>query len=306
MIILGSHYSFLDFEIEQLQKSRAIDSINFIQQSQDPKETIETLENALKNSKSKHIILNLPRPASKELISYLTQLELRDVKFLTLETAMEIFLNKCYIPEDSQDLRFLESIHHLNSFELFQKKIIDVLGALTILVFSLPLMFFVRKKIKKESPGKTFFRQTRVGLDGKTFTCIKFRSMHENSHHDPYTREKDNRIFSFGEFMRKTRIDEIPQIFNVLKGEMSLIGPRAEWDILVKEYQEKIPYYHERHLVKPGITGWAQVNFPYGKGVEDSTQKLMYDLYYIKNWSLLLEIKIIFKTIKVVLTKRGT
>ncbi|MCV6607669.1 MAG: sugar transferase, partial [Campylobacterales bacterium] len=216
------------------------------------------------------------------------------------------YFKKCYIPNDSTDLSFLENIHHLSFIDKFQKKAIDILGAISLLILTFPIMLFAAFKIKKESPGPIFFIQKRVGRDEKEFTVIKFRSMRTDSKFNPYTQENDERIFPFGSLMRKTRIDELPQIFNVLKGEMSIIGPRAEWDILVKEYENEIPYYHERHLVKPGITGWAQVNFPYGKGTDDSYQKLMYDLYYIKNWSLWLEIKIILKTIKVVLTKRGT
>jgi lipopolysaccharide/colanic/teichoic acid biosynthesis glycosyltransferase len=219
---------------------------------------------------------------------------------------MEDYLCKCYIPKDSIDLSFHQNIHHLNFFEKVQKKIIDGIGAITLFLIAIPIMTYAILKIKKESKGSIFFTQKRVGRNGKSFTCIKFRSMEEDGKFNPYTEENDTRIFPFGNTMRKTRIDEIPQIFNIFKGNMSLIGPRAEWDILVEKYEEEIPYYHERHLVKPGITGWAQVNFPYGKGVDDSYQKLMYDLYYIKNWSLWLEIKIIFKTIAVVLTKRGT
>ena len=105
--------------------------------------------------------------------------------------------------------------------------------------------------------------------------------------------------------MRKTRLDELPQMINILKGEMHLIGPRAEWNILVDDYEKEIPYYNERHLIRPGITGWAQVNYPYGANIEDTKQKLMYDLYYIKNWSILLELKIVWKTAMTVVGKKG-
>ena len=149
------------------------------------------------------------------------------------------------------------------------------------------------------------FKQDRVGINKKIFKCIKYRSMHLNSYHDKYTRENDSRIFPWGEIMRKTRIDELPQMLNVLKGDMHLIGPRAEWKILVEEYEKEIPYYNERHLVRPGITGWAQVNYPYGSCIEDTKQKLMYDLYYIKHYSIWLDIKIVWKTIMVVLGKKG-
>ena len=166
-------------------------------------------------------------------------------------------------------------------------------------------MIYARQRIKKESPGSLIFKQPRVGIKGRIFYCHKFRSMHEDSHHDPYTRENDPRVYTWGETMRKTRIDELPQLLNVLQGDMHLIGPRAEWNILVEGYEKELPYYNERHLVRPGITGWAQVMYPYGAGVEDAKQKLMYDLYYIKHYSIWLEIKIIFKTIMVVLCKEG-
>lgn len=304
MIILGDHYKFLDYELKILKEKYGLD-VQFAEQNQNPEITISEIEKLVNNNITT-LILNLPNSPSKELISYLTKLELKNIRFLTLERIMEDYFHKCYIPEDSPDLSFLQNIHHLNSLDKLQKKVIDILGAVTLLILSFPVMVFTAYKIKKESPGPIFYTQKRVGKDGKSFIVIKFRSMRLNCEFNPYTSEDDKRIFSYGKIMRKTRIDELPQIFNVLKGEMSLIGPRAEWDILVKKYEEEVPYYHERHLVKPGITGWAQVNFPYGKGTDDSYQKLMYDLYYIKNWSILLEIKIVFKTIKVILTKKGT
>ena len=167
-------------------------------------------------------------------------------------------------------------------------------------------MLYAVYKIKKESPGPILYTQIRIGERNRPFTCYKFRSMHQDSHFDPYTRKNDNRIFPFGHFMRKSRIDELPQLVNVLKGDMHLIGPRAEWNILVEQYEQELPYYNERHLVKPGITGWAQVNYPYGANIEDTRQKLMYDLYYIKYWNLFLEVKIALKTVLVMLLKRGT
>jgi lipopolysaccharide/colanic/teichoic acid biosynthesis glycosyltransferase len=129
--------------------------------------------------------------------------------------------------------------------------------------------------------------------------------MHEDSHDDPYTRENDTRIYPWGDFMRKTRIDELPQLINILKGDMHLLGPRAEWNRLVRQYETQIPYYYKRHIIKPGITGWAQVNYPYGANIYDTKQKLMFDFYYIKHWSLWLEITSLWKTVMVVLGRKG-
>ena len=190
-------------------------------------------------------------------------------------------------------------------FQFFQKRLIDLIVGGSLLVVSMPVMFYTVLRIKKESPGAIFFKQSRIGLNGKPFMCYKFRSMHENSKFNPYTQENDSRIFPFGNTMRKMRIDELPQLINIIKGEMHLIGPRAEWDILVNDYEKIIPHYHERHRVAPGITGLAQVCYPYGRNVDDAKKKLEYDIEYITNWSLAKELMVIFKTIKVVLGKEG-
>ncbi len=190
-------------------------------------------------------------------------------------------------------------------FQYFQKRVVDIVVGGSLLLLSVPVILYSLRRIKKESPGAIFFTQSRIGLNGKAFTCYKFRSMHEDSHFNPYTQENDSRIFPFGNTMRKMRIDELPQLLNIIKGEMHLIGPRAEWDILVKDYENIIPNYHDRHLVAPGITGLAQVCYPYGRDVEDAKEKLKFDMEYINNWSLWKEIKVIFKTIEVVLGKRG-
>jgi len=189
--------------------------------------------------------------------------------------------------------------------QYFQKRVIDLLIGSSLLLVSAPVILYTIYRIKKESAGSIFFRQSRIGLNGKAFTCYKFRSMHTNSKFNPYTQENDSRIFPFGNTMRKMRIDELPQLWNIVKGEMHLIGPRAEWDILVKDYEKVIPNYHERHLVAPGITGLAQVCYPYGRNVEDAKKKLAFDREYINNWSLWQEIKVVFKTIEVVLGQKG-
>jgi len=189
--------------------------------------------------------------------------------------------------------------------QYIQKRMIDLLLSAILLLLAFPLILYTLYRIKKESPGPIFFKQTRIGKDGKPFTCYKFRSMHVDSKFNPYTQQNDCRIFPFGNTMRKMRIDELPQLLNVLKGEMHLIGPRAEWDILVKEYEAIIPNYHDRHLVAPGITGLAQVCYPYGCNSRDAKNKLKYDRLYIESWSLGLELKVILKTIKVIIGKKG-
>jgi len=207
---------------------------------------------------------------------------------------------------DYDTVMIKEKINGYSRYQYIVKRGLELFIVFWLMIITIPLGMYVIYRIKRESKGNIFFLQQRVGYKGKKFTCYKFRSMYENSSHNPYTEENDQRIFPFGHIMRKMRIDELPQLWNVLKGEMHLIGPRAEWDILEQEYNLKIQNYSLRHLVKPGITGLAQVCYPYGRNLQDSKNKLQYDLSYIKNWSLGLEFRIIIKTIKVVFGKEGT
>ena len=160
-----------------------------------------------------------------------------------------------------------------------------------------------------ESGKPVIFRQPRVGGEGQMFIAYKFRTMFTRSGaaetDDIYTRENDPRITRMGSWLRKLRLDELPQLWNVFRGEMSLIGPRAEWIKCAERYEKAIPFYHFRHLVKPGITGWAQVNYPYGESDEDAIEKLKYDLYYIRHYSLKLDAMIILKTVHTMLFGKG-
>jgi len=161
--------------------------------------------------------------------------------------------------------------------------------------------------IKLNSAGPIFYRQKRVGKNGKIFEIAKFRSMFKDAEKNgaQWANEKDERITGMGKILRKTRIDELPQLWNVLKGEMSFIGPRPERPEFVEELQKQIPHYVMRHLVKPGLSGWAQIKFPYGASVEDAMEKLQYDLYYIKNRSFVLDLAITARTIAAVLSREG-
>jgi lipopolysaccharide/colanic/teichoic acid biosynthesis glycosyltransferase len=305
MIILGNHYQFTPYELKRL--NRKVSQLFFIERdNRADKDIIQEVKQLLENHAIHLIVLNLKNPPSKELATFLTHLELQGIHYLTFSRFMEKYLNKCFIPDADVSLDYLQDIKPYGLSAYVLKRLTDYFISLTLLAFVWPVMLYAAYRIKKDSPGSIIFRQERIGLHGKPFTCLKFRSMHEKSHFDPYTRDDDPRIFDFGNFMRKTRIDELPQLFNVLKGDMHLIGPRAEWNILVEEYEKELPYYQERHLVRPGITGWAQIHYPYGRDIEDTRQKLMYDLYYIKNWSLKKELYAVFKTVKVVLTRQGT
>ncbi|MBN1142676.1 MAG: TIGR03013 family PEP-CTERM/XrtA system glycosyltransferase [Deltaproteobacteria bacterium] len=193
-------------------------------------------------------------------------------------------------------------------FTRFNKRIFDVTFALVGLVFALPFMPFIALAVKLSSPGPVFFCQVRLGKDEKPFLLCKFRTMREDAEKltgAVYAQQNDPRVTAVGRFLRKSRLDELPQLFNVLVGDMSFVGPRPERPEFVEKLNQKFSFYSKRHSVKPGITGWAQVRYPYGASDEDSNEKLKYDLYYIKNYSLKLDFYIVLETIKVVLFGRG-
>ncbi|GAX36712.1 sugar transferase [Nodularia sp. NIES-3585] len=187
------------------------------------------------------------------------------------------------------------------------KRLTDIILAWLLLLLLSPLMLLVLVAIKLNSPGPVFYTQMRTGWEGKPFRVYKFRSMYQDAEKRgaQWAGEQDPRITMVGRWLRITRIDELPQILNVLRGEMSFIGPRPERPEFDVQLREEIPYYDLRYVVKPGITGWAQVMYPYGSSVKDAYEKLSYDLYYIKNYSLALDLAIFFKTIRVVLLGKG-
>lgn len=187
------------------------------------------------------------------------------------------------------------------------KRGFDLLVASMLLVAALPLMLVVAVAIRLEGRGPIFYRQERVGFGGRPYLLWKFRSMRTDAERDGavWARKDDDRVTRVGRFIRKTRMDEIPQVLNVLMGDMSFVGPRPERGVFVEQLKTQIPFYGLRELVKPGITGWAQIRYPYGASVEDARNKLEFDLYYVKNGSLFLDVAIIFHTVRHVLTGRG-
>lgn len=187
------------------------------------------------------------------------------------------------------------------------KRIFDIVMSIIIGVITFPIMIIAAIIVRLESPGPIIYSQARVGENEKEFMVHKFRSMRQDAEKDgaKWAQKNDPRVTKFGNFMRKTRIDELPQLLNVIKGEMSFIGPRPERMVFIKDLEKQIPYYGLRHMVKPGLTGWAQVMYPYGSTVEDAKCKLEYDLYYIKGYSLYLDIIILFKTLKTVVFGKG-
>jgi exopolysaccharide biosynthesis polyprenyl glycosylphosphotransferase len=247
----------------------------------------------------------------------------RDLPFAVSEKLMELHFSgvRTYTLELFHEAYWRKiPLHHLDQMWLFQKgfeitrdpvyerlkRMSDVALALLGLTLSLPVLLLCAAAVWLDDRGPVFFSQTRVGKNRLPFQLYKFRTMRANAATEGlYTHPNDARITRVGRLLRAARLDEIPQLWNVLRGDMSLIGPRAEWIRLVERYEKEIPCYHFRHLVKPGITGWAQVNYPYGANLEDTLRKLEYDLYYIRYFSFVLDASIVLKTIHIMLGGKG-
>lgn len=193
------------------------------------------------------------------------------------------------------------------ALDRFLKRGFDLLASSVVLLLTAPLIVLGMIAIRWEGPGPVLYRQERVTRDGVIFSIMKLRTMRVNAEANGavWAAEKDNRITRVGNFLRRARIDELPQLMNILRGEMSFVGPRPERPIFVKELAEKIPLYNERHMVKAGLTGWAQINYPYGASIDDARSKLSYDLYYVKNFSILFDFVILLQTLRVVLWPSG-
>ena len=230
------------------------------------------------------------------------------ISFFDIATFYEKITGKIPVTTIEQ-IWFLENLTESNkkSYEIL-KRILDIFFSLILLLLSLPFIPLIILAVKLDSRGPIFFNQIRTGREGKPFRAIKFRTMVANAEMNgpQWATENDPRVTKLGRLLRKTRIDEIPQLINVLRGEMSLIGPRPERPEFVEQLQTEIPFYKERLLIKPGLTGWAQVMGPaYGGSKEESLEKLQFDLFYIKNRSLALDLSILLKTIRTVLSQQG-
>jgi sugar transferase (PEP-CTERM system associated) len=195
----------------------------------------------------------------------------------------------------------------ISPFNNAMKRAFDIIVSLGLLVCALPVMAITAIVVRLESPGSALYRQERVGFGGASFNILKFRSMRDDAERDGirWAANGDSRVTRVGNVIRKFRIDELPQLFNVLRGDMSFVGPRPERPFFVDQLAKAIPFYGERHSVKPGITGWAQVNYPYGASIEDAKQKLAYDLYYVKNRTVFLDLVILVNTVRVILFSEG-
>jgi exopolysaccharide biosynthesis polyprenyl glycosylphosphotransferase len=243
-----------------------------------------------------------------DMVHALMDFKLRGVKVESAIQSFERTARKLWIEGLSpQNLVFANGFNPSKAY-IAMKRVFDVVLAIIFLILTGPLMAIIAALIKLDTPGPAIFRQERVGMRGKKFTVFKFRSMRQDAEKQTgptWAKENDERTTTIGAFIRKCRLDELPQFYNVLKGDMSFIGPRPERPYFVELLKQKLQYYDLRHYVKPGITGWAQVMYPYGASVEDAYHKLQYDLYYTKNASLGFDLLTLLKTLKVVFSGNG-
>ena len=255
------------------------------------------------------IVKDIKSPDFKRYMKRIFDLKINGLKIMNYEEFNEDIQKKIDVNKINEEW-LLQS----NGFDILNnemqrniKRGMDLMLALILMVILSPFALIVSIIIKLESRGPVIFKQTRIGENMRPFKVYKFRSMrlHDPDKYSKYTLDNDSRVTKFGKFIRKTRIDELPQLWNILKGTMSFVGPRPEWDILAKDYARQINYYNLRHLIKPGITGWAQVMFPYGESLDDAKKKLEYDLYYLKHQDFILDVLIVAKTAKAVFFGKG-
>jgi exopolysaccharide biosynthesis polyprenyl glycosylphosphotransferase len=273
-----------------------------------PEGRLSALPEFLKRSWS-GVILATKQAPEDDTVGMLMRARLSGLRIYDLTDFYERFLFKLPVLHLRDGWLILahgfDLLHH--SIQLRAKRVIDLVLSFVLMLALSPLMLVAAIAIKFDSKGPVFYRQARTGLNGVTFTLYKFRTMIKDAEKSGarWAAKNDPRVTRVGRFLRITRIDELPQLWNVLLGQMSFIGPRPERPDFNSELEAAIPYYDLRYLVKPGITGWAQVLYPYGASVDDAREKLQYDLYYIKNYSVMLDLVILIRTMRVVFVGYG-
>lgn len=270
--------------------------------------TIDNLANIVSRDQIRRVLVALPDRRGRLPVQELLRLRLRGVVIEDAHNLYESVAGRISLESVNPSWLVFSTGFRKFRWQLFVKRCFDVAFASIGLLLTLPIMGILAVLIKLDSKGPILFRQERVGQFGHAFTLFKFRSMKEEAESDGvpcWAAEKDARVTGVGHFLRRFRLDELPQFFNILGGDMSLVGPRPERPFFVEKLGKILRYYHERHVVKPGLTGWAQIKFPYASSEEGTREKLEYDFFYIKNFSVLFDLAIIFQTLKTVLWGQG-
>jgi len=269
---------------------------------------IDDIPDIVQQHRVDRVVVSLADARGQLPMERLLEMKMRGVAFDYLASVYERYTGKIAIENLRPSWLIFSGGFRATRRLLFVKRLLDIAFSLIALVLTAPIMLLVALAIRLTSPGPVLYHQQRVCEGGRVFTLHKFRSMRVDAEADcgaVWSHAGDTRTTPVGRFLRATRLDELPQLWNVLRGEMSLVGPRPERPEFVARLTEQIPYYGQRHVVKPGLTGWAQVRYAYGSSVEDAMEKLQYDLFYIKNLSLALDLLIVLSTLKTVLSRRG-
>jgi len=291
------------------------------------------LQDLMSQYKADLVVVAITHEKSQQLVNILTRASWNGIEVVDMPNFYERLAGKLPIDHFSDVWLLFNGLNKNKLYCRHLKRVSDLLVSGVLLVTHMPLFALIAAAIKWDSPGPVFYRQERLGYEGHSFQLIKFRTMIKDAEHygPQWTAENDPRITRVGRFLRKFRLDELPQLINVLRGEMSIVGPRPERELFIREFRElvpeirlgrratdppgtvissgvkeKIPYYSHRLLVKPGITGWAQVMYPYASSLEQTREKLQYDLFYVKNIGFFLDMAILLKTVRIVLFGRGT
>ena len=318
-LIIGTSATSITFARElQLREELGVEIVGFIVPEGLPTPgvapplnvigTIEDIPTIVRERSVDRVVVSLADSRGKLPMQTLLQMKLDGVIFDHLASVYEEYTGKIAVENLRPSWLIFADGFRKTRRHTIVKRATDACGAAAALIVLLPVMLAVAAAIRLTSRGPILYRQQRVGQNGRLFDVCKFRSMLENAEAATgpvWASKGDSRITPVGLFLRKTRLDELPQLWNILCGNMSIVGPRPERPEFVNALQHQIPFYAQRHMVKPGLTGWAQVRYKYGASVEDSMEKLQYDLFYIKNFSISLDIFIMFETIKTVVLRRG-
>lgn len=271
--------------------------------------TCDQLETIAREVGVARAIMAIPQNRSLSLIRSILHARLHGIEIEDMPNVVEQLTGRIPVQNIAdQWLLFADGFYLLHKEYIRKvKRLMDMLVSAAVLVITSPLLGLAALAIRLESPGPVLYTQQRIGKSNQTFTIYKFRSMRHNAEINGvrWASRNDSRVTSVGKWLRLTHIDELPQIWNIFKGDMSFVGPRPERPEFVTMLEEKVPYYFMRHSVQPGLTGWAQINYQYGDSVEDAKQKLEFDLYYLKNMSIFLDLKIILRTLGVVILRDG-
>jgi len=321
ILILGTHQMALDVARElKARDDLNVNLVGFVEARREDTGTAkslfgypvvgaaEDLERLAPEHHISRIVVAMEDRRGRLPVRELVRLRVKGVRVEDAHSTMSMLTGRIWLESIHPSWFVFSEGFHRSRLNLAVKRALDLSFGILGLVISLPLMALVAIAVKLDSKGPVIFRQQRVGLGGSTFEVLKFRSMRvdaEEANGAQWASKDDPRATQVGKFIRKFRLDELPQFLNVIRGEMSFVGPRPERPVFVEQLRKDISYYDERHSVRPGVTGWAQVQYPYGATVEDAYRKLEFDLFYLKNMSVFFDCVVVLKTIRIVLTGSG-